>query len=108
MVPPSKKPRVLNIIPEPPSATMITTVSNALTSNPQVMKLLEDVGVFISRTNEGRELFARVLNGPMSPVSTSALRAMRGAPVIAAMRTAMERAEAAGRSRAESSESTLY
>jgi hypothetical protein len=29
---------------------------------------------------------------------------MRGAPVIAAMRTAMERAEAAGRSKAESSE----
>jgi hypothetical protein len=43
MVPPLKNPRVLNIIPEPPSATMITTVSNALTSNPQVMKLLGDV-----------------------------------------------------------------
>ena len=42
----------------------------------------------------------------MSPVSTSALRAMRGAPVIAAMRTAMERAEAAGRLKAESLERT--
>jgi len=40
----------------------------------------------------------------MSPVSTSVLRAMRGAPVLAAMRAAMERAEAAGRSKAESLE----
>ena len=47
-------------------------------------------------SNEGRELFALVVNGPMSPVNTSALRALRGAPMLAAMRTAMERAEAAG------------
>ena len=52
----------------------------------------------------GRQLFARGANGPMSPVS-SALRAMRGAPVIAAMRTFMKRVEAAGRSKAESSAS---
>ena len=98
MEPPSKMRRVQEITAEPPSVTMITTVSNALTSDPQ-MKIAN----FLL---EARcQLFARGANGPMSPVSTSALRAMRGAPVIAAMRTAMERAEAAGagRSKAESS-----
>jgi len=43
----------------------------------------------------------------MSPVSTSALRVMRGAQVIAAMRTAMERAEASGHSKEENSERAI-
>jgi hypothetical protein len=101
--PPTKMRRVLDIKPEQSTATTITTVSSAITSNPQMMKLVEGVGFFISRTNEGKELLARSQNGLMSPISTSALRAMRGAPAIAAVRTAMERAEAAGRSKAESS-----
>ena len=93
--PPSKMRRVLDIKPEQSTATTITKVSNALTSNPQMIKLVEDVGFFISRTNEGKQLLDRSRNGPMSPISTSALRSMTGAPVIAAMRTAMERAAAA-------------
>jgi hypothetical protein len=36
MEPPSKMRGVQEITPEPPSVTMITTVSNALTSNPQM------------------------------------------------------------------------
>lgn len=94
--------RVLDIKPKQSTATTITTVSSAITRNPQMMKLV-GVGFFISRTNEGKELLARSQNGLMSPISTSALRAMRGAPAIAAVRTAIERAEAAGRSKAESS-----
>ena len=58
-------------------------------------------------SNEGRELFARVVNGPMSPVNTSALRVMRGAPMLAAMRTAMEGAEAAGGQKAQKEQRQL-